>query len=161
MVKHGYITQEEADIANAVDVTSLLAGNKDDDSYQGYIDTVVAEVKDKTGLDPALVSMEIYTTMDASIQNGINKVLAGDGYSWKDDKVQAGITIALTLTKYYLDKIGAGVCRVHGGGFAGVIAAFLPKEYTEGFVAYLDRVMRPGNAYVIHVRPQGAVKVEF
>lgn len=93
MVKHGYITQEEADIANAVDVSSLLVGTNEDTNYQGYIDTVVAEVKKKTGFDPALVSMEIHTTMDASIQNGINKVLAGEGYTWKDDKVQAGITI--------------------------------------------------------------------
>lgn len=93
MVRHGYITQEEADIANAVDVSSLLVGTDTETDYQGFIDTVVAEVQDKTGFDPALVSMEIYTTMDASIQNGINKVLAGEGYTWKDDKVQAGVTI--------------------------------------------------------------------
>ena len=93
MVRHGYITQEEADIAGSVDINSLLVGNQDETKYQGYIDTVVEEVQEKTGLDPALVSMEIYTTMDASIQDGINKVLAGDGYTWKDDKVQAGITV--------------------------------------------------------------------
>ena len=34
-------------------------------------------VKKKTKMDPALVSMEIYTTMDADMQNGINKVLEG------------------------------------------------------------------------------------
>ena len=93
MVRHGYITQEEADIANAIDVNSLLVGNDDKNAYQGFIDTVVTEVKKKTGFDPALVSMEIYTTMDASIQDGINKVLAGDGYKWKDDVVQAGVSI--------------------------------------------------------------------
>lgn len=93
MVRHGYITQEEADIANAIDVTSLLASNNKDTSYQGFIDTVVEEVQDKTGFDPALTSMEVYTTMNPNIQDGINKVLAGDGYKWKDDKVQAGVTI--------------------------------------------------------------------
>ena len=93
MVRHGYITQEEADIAGSVDIPSLLAGIPEETKYQGYIDTVVEEVIDKTGFDPALVSMEIYTTMDPTIQDGINKVLAGDGYTWKDDKVQAGITI--------------------------------------------------------------------
>lgn len=93
MVRHGYITQEEADIANAIDVTSLLAGNNKDTSYQGFIDTVALEVEEKTGFDPALTSMEIYTTMIPSMQDGINKVLAGDGYKWKDDKVQAGVSI--------------------------------------------------------------------
>lgn len=107
MVKHGYITQEEADIANSIDVTSLLAGNQDDVKYQGYIDTVVSEVKKKTKLDPALVSMEIYTTMDASIQNGIDQVLAGEGYTWKDDKVQAGISIVDVKTGA-ITAIGTG-----------------------------------------------------
>ncbi len=94
MVRHGYITQEEADMANKIDITSLLVGTGDsDNSYQGFIDTVVSEVQKKTGNDPALVSMEIYTTMDVGIQDGINKILAGEGYTWQNDKVQAAITI--------------------------------------------------------------------
>lgn len=107
MVKHGYITQEEADLANSVDVSSLLVGITEENNYQGYIDTVVAEVKRKTKQDPALVSMEIYTTMDASIQNGINKILDGEGYTWKDDKVQAGISIVDVKTGA-ITAIGAG-----------------------------------------------------
>ena len=93
MVRHGYITKEEAEIANSIDVSSLLAEKTEETDYQGYIETVVAEVKNKTGNDPALVSMEIHTTMDANIQNGINQVLAGVGYDWTDDKVQAAITV--------------------------------------------------------------------
>lgn len=108
MVRHGYITQEEADIANSVDVSSLLVGNgSEGNSYQGFIDTVVAEVKEKTGFDPALVSMEIHTTMDAGIQDGINKVLAGDGYNWINDKVQAGISIVDVKTGA-ITAIGTG-----------------------------------------------------
>lgn len=107
MVRHGYITKEEADIANSIDVSSLLVGKKEDTNYQGYIDTVVAEVKKKTKQDPALVSMEIHTTMDANIQNGINKILAGDGYKWKDDKVQAGISIVDVKTGA-ITAIGTG-----------------------------------------------------
>lgn len=74
---------------------------------------------------------------------------------------EQSITVALALTKLYLDKIGHGVCRVHGGGFAGVIAAFLPKEYTEGFTQYIDKALGEGSAYVMHIRPQGAIKVEL
>ena len=107
MVRHGYLTQEEADIAGSVDVTSLLAGNKEEKGYQGFIDTVVEEVQKKTEMDPALVSMEIYTTMDASIQDGIDKVLAGDGYKWKDNNVQAGVSIVDVNTGAIV-AIGAG-----------------------------------------------------
>lgn len=93
MVKHGYITQEEADIANSIDINSLLVGQNDEVKYQGFIDYVVEEVEEKTGNDPNKVSMEIYTTLVPSIQDGINDVLNGKGYTWTDDYVQAGISI--------------------------------------------------------------------
>ena len=94
MVRHGYITKEEADMAGNIDINSMLVGkNTSENKYQGFIDTVVEEVKKKTGNDPAIASMQIYTTMDPSIQDGINKVLAGEGYKWINDKIQAGITI--------------------------------------------------------------------
>ena len=119
MVRHGYITQEEANIASSIDIPSLLVGTTESNNYQGYIDTVVAEVIKKTKQDPALVSMEIHTTMDPSIQNGINKILAGEGYNWKDDKVQAGITIVDVKTGA-ITAIGAGRNRTveRGWNFA-------------------------------------------
>lgn len=111
MVRHGYITQEEACVANAIDVSSLLVGLSDSNNYQGYIDTVVDEIIKKTDNDPYLVSMEIHTTLDTSIQDGINKVLAGEGYNWKNDKVQAGITI-VDVNSGAIAAIGAGRNRV-------------------------------------------------
>ena len=112
MVRHGYITQEEADIANDIDVKSLLVGTgSSDNQYQGFIDTVVEEVKKKTKSDPALASMEIHTTMDPTIQNGINKVMAGDGYNWINDVVQAGVTV-LDVKTGAITAIGTGRNRV-------------------------------------------------
>lgn len=107
MVKHGYITKEEAEIANNVDVSSLLVGKNEDTKYQGFIDTVVAEVIKKTKNDPAIVSMEIHTTMDPIMQDGIDSVLAGNGYKWQDDKVQAGVTI-LDVNTGAITAIGTG-----------------------------------------------------
>jgi penicillin-binding protein 1A len=107
MVRHGYITQEEADIANSIDVSSLLSGVSEENSYQGYVDTVVEEVEKKTGNSPYLVSMEIHTAMVPDIQDGINKVMNGNGYTWKDDKVQAGITI-VDVNSGAISAIGAG-----------------------------------------------------
>ena len=99
----------------------------------------------------------------------LRKVTESGDSSWKwlqncycnETPDEQSITVALALTKLYLDKIGHGVCRVHGGGFAGVIAAFLPKEYTEGFTQYIDKALGEGSAYVMHIRPQGAIKVEL
>ena len=112
MVRHGYITQEEADIANNVDVSSMLVGTgSSDNQYQGFIDAVVEEVKKKTKFDPALVSMEIHTTMDPNMQNGINKIMNGEGYTWINDKVQAGVTI-MDVNSGAITALGAGRNRV-------------------------------------------------
>ena len=111
MVRHGYITQKEADITNSIDVKTLLTGVTEKNNYQGFIDNVVTEVKKKTKNDPYLVSMEIHTTLNPEIQQGINDVFAGNGYTWKDDKVQAGATI-LDVKTGEIVAVGSGRNRV-------------------------------------------------
>ena len=114
MVRHGYITEEEKEMANAVSIESLLVGNDKESGYQGYIDTVLQEVIDKTGNDPAAISMKIYTALDRNIQDGINSVLSGESYSgWVDDKIQAGIAITNVNTGEIV-AIGAGRNREAG-----------------------------------------------
>ena len=93
MVRHGYITEEEEEIAKSIDITSLLVGQSDEQQYQGFIDYVVNEVEEKTGNDPNMVSMEIHTTMVPSIQDGLNTILSGEGYTWPDEYIQAGISV--------------------------------------------------------------------
>lgn len=107
MVRHGYITQEEADMANAVDISSMLVGAGDESDYQGYIDTVIDEVQDKTGFDPTTVPMKVYTAMDKDIQDGINKVLSGEAHTWEDDELQAGIAV-VNVNDGTIVAIGAG-----------------------------------------------------
>ena len=68
MVRHGYITKEEADLANKVDIKSMLVGVSDEaNGYQGFIDTVVSEIEEKTGDNPYSVAMKVYTTMDKMV----------------------------------------------------------------------------------------------
>lgn len=102
MVRHGYITKEEADIANAIPVKNLVkAGNGgigDDTAYQGFVDTVVSEVKENTGLNPYTTAMEIYTTMDRKSQDAVNDAMSGKTFAWENDVVQGGITVLDTKT---------------------------------------------------------------
>lgn len=93
MVRHGYITKDEANMAKKVTIESLLVGANGDTEYQGFIDVVVKEVEDLTGDNPYTVPMKIYTTMERSIQDGINSVLSNSEWYWKDDLVQAGIAV--------------------------------------------------------------------
>ena len=94
MVRHGYITKEEKDMANAISIESLLVGGNNDTEYQGFIDVVVNEVEELTGDNPYVVPMKIYTTMEKSIQDGIDSVLSNNEWYWKNDElVQAGIAV--------------------------------------------------------------------
>lgn len=113
MVRHGYITEEEKNMATDVSIKSMLAGGSGLGEYEGYLDTVIQEVKDKTGDDPSLVSMKIYTALDRSIQDGINKVLSGEDHTWADDSVQAGIAIT-NVNDGTIVAIGAGRNRTAG-----------------------------------------------
>ncbi|MGM9881888.1 MAG: transglycosylase domain-containing protein [Bacilli bacterium] len=113
MVRHGYITEDEKEMAESVSVESLLAGNGKESSYQGYIDTVIEEVEKETGDNPAKVSMKIYTALDRDIQDGINKVLSGEDHTWADDKVQAGIAVT-NVNDGTIVAIGSGRNRKSG-----------------------------------------------
>lgn len=78
MLRHGYITEEERDVAKAVPIENLFVNREAKVSqgleYQAYIDLVHDEVKDLTGLDFISTPMIIYTNMNESVQKGIDKV---------------------------------------------------------------------------------------
>ncbi len=96
MVRHGYITKEQAQDAKDIPVESLLSKKEDTElnKYQSYIDVVVNEVKRVTGNNPYDVPMLIYTTLDPEIQDTLNKLNAGElGYKWVNDRIQIGLAI--------------------------------------------------------------------
>lgn len=70
-----------------------------------------------------------------------------------------GVSLAIYLAKNLLG--GRGATRVHGGGFAGTIQAFVPDDRLDGFVAGMEKVFGKGSCYVLSVRPCGGVEVEL
>ncbi len=66
------------------------------------------------------------------------------------------VTLTLALTRLFLNRTGRGVCRVHGGGFAGVIACVLPKEETADYVSYIAQFVGKENVYPMNIRTFGA-----
>ena len=69
---------------------------------------------------------------------------------------EQSIPVALALTEIYIGRIGCGACRVNGGGFAGVIQAFIPEEKARDYAAYMDRALGEGSAHIMKIRPVGA-----
>lgn len=114
MELHGYITSEERKLAESIPVESLLVDSVSYGSeYQSFIDTVVDEIynftKDENGkgINPYVTPLEIYTTMDRSKQDAMNKIFNSEGYKWENDKVQAGSIV--------LDVNTGGIVAVANG----------------------------------------------
>lgn len=59
-----------------------------------------------------------------------------------------------------MKKKKRGVCRIHGGGFAGVVMCVVPKEDTEEFTEYLAPYVGRENIYNMGIRQAGAICVE-
>ncbi len=70
------------------------------------------------------------------------------------------ISLCLALTSQFIGKIGKGVCRVHGGGFAGVIMAIIPTENVSDYMKFMGQFVGEKNVYLMNIRKVGAVHIE-
>ena len=73
-------------------------------------------------------------------------------------KEKQEVAFALTIAEKLLN--GRGACRIHGGGFAGTIQAFVPNDLLEEFKNGIESVLGEGSCYVLSIRPQGGVEME-
>ena len=78
-------------------------------------------------------------------------------YSNNDINNQA-VTIALGLSELFLE--GHGVSRVHGGGFAGTIQAFVENNYVQEYKKKIEEAFGKHSCHVLKIRKYGAMKVE-
>lgn len=77
-------------------------------------------------------------------------------YSNHDIQNQS-IPLGLVLTENFLQD--TGVCRVHGGGFAGTIQAFIPDHLVEAYQSYIENFFGQGTCHILKIRKQGGIKV--
>ena len=72
-------------------------------------------------------------------------------------KQQQDVAVSLALCEHYLN--GQGAFRVHGGGFAGTVQAFVPFALLETFRTGIDGVLGEGACHVLSIRAQGGVEI--
>lgn len=77
-------------------------------------------------------------------------------YSNKYEQTQP-VPATLMLSEYYLKD--NGVCRVHGGGFAGTIQAFVKEETVAGYKAFIESILGKDTCHVLSIRRQGGIRV--
>ena len=73
------------------------------------------------------------------------------------DPRQQAIPVCLAVGRELLE--GTGAIRVHGGGFAGTIQAFVPNDKLVSFKSGMEALLGPGKCHILHIRPQGGIKI--
>ena len=110
MPRHGYITEEEKEIAENSPITSYIKKTQTSGTYseyQGYIDTVVEELENEYDLNPYTTPLKIYTAMNRSKQDFVNKVMNGEAWKWENENAQAGVVMTDSSSGEVL-AVGAG-----------------------------------------------------
>ena len=111
------------------------------------------------------VEAEVKALKEGRFTDFLMNITASGNSSWKwlqncftnSAYQEQGITVALALTELFIAEKQRGACRVHGGGFAGVIMAMLPNDLVDEYVAYIEKALGEGNAYRMSIRPYGAI----
>ena len=96
------------------------------------------------------VEAEVAALKEGRFEDFLSNITASGNSSWKwlqncyttSDVQEQGISIALALTELFIADKQRGACRIHGGGFAGVIMAMLPNELVDEYVAYIEKALR-------------------
>ena len=95
---------------------------------------------------------------DGRFEDFLSLVSESGDSSWRllqncsspSDPSEQGIPLALTLTRRFLRERGA--CRVHGGGFAGTIQAYVPKEQLGEYRELMEGIFGPGAVVPLRLR---------
>lgn len=70
---------------------------------------------------------------------------------------EQGIPLAVMISKKIL--AGKGAVRVHGGGFAGTVLAFVPSKMTKNYISEMDSVFGKNSGCRMKIRPVGGIEL--
>lgn len=125
----------QADNARVVDEVEALEAN----DFQKFLGLVI-----ESGYSSYMYNQNIY----AQTQENFDSKMA-----------EQGVSLGLALSELVLR--GKGGWRVHGGGFAGTIQAFVPNDLLDEYISTLEHVFGEGNCHKLFIRAKGAIKVEL
>ena len=117
--------------------------------------------------DNARVAEQVDDLEKGDFKAFLGKVIASGNSSFMynqnvypiNNVAEQGLSIALALSDMVLGSEGAW--RVHGGGFAGTVQAFVPQHLLNKYVDTLEHTFGKGKCHKLFIRPQGSIKVEF
>lgn len=175
---HADLTQDYADIPYEIQKIDAFFGKnalRDVNEQEFY--ARLPEIRQALNNDRALLraihvfeeNKRVRKAVDAlnhkDVQAFFNEILASGDSSYKylqnvfspSQPENQAVSLALVLSDLVLN--GRGAHRVHGGGFAGTIQAFVPNDLVDAYRNKMDSVFGENACHVLQIRPQGGVRV--
>jgi galactokinase len=120
--------------------------------FQGDNQRVVDQVT-------ALEKNDFKTFLGMVVDSGYSSYMYNQNIYPVANVKEQNVSLALALSELVLK--GEGAWRVHGGGFAGTIQAFVPQQLLNKYVKTLEHIYGKGSCHKLFIRHQGAGKVAF
>lgn len=76
-----------------------------------------------------------------------------------EDITNQPASVALAFAEEFINRIGKGVCRIHGGGFEGTVQVLLPSENVKDFNEFILKISKEFSVLNLSIRQFGAVEV--
>ena len=175
---HNDLTEDYAEIPQEMKKVAAFFGKEflrdvDEDAFYKNIEAIRRETGDRAVLramhffgDNDRVAAQVQALKEDRFDDFLQMIRESGDSSFKylqniytNRNVQdQAMSMALAVSEKVLAG-GHGVCRVHGGGFAGTIQAFVKNDHVETYRKALDDVFGEGACHVLKVRKYGGMKV--
>ena len=174
---HNDLTDDYAAVRGEMEKAAGVFGKSvlrdvEPETFYASLDKVRAAAGDRA----AIRAMHFFDE-NARVDAEVSALCAGDFESFKHLVIESGnssfmynqnvfttkaptdqpVSLALALSAHILE--GKGAWRVHGGGFAGTIQAFVPNDLLETYRAQMESVFGEGSCMVLQIRAEGGVQV--
>ena len=174
---HSDLTDEYAAVRSEMeDVASKFGKSVLREVDREEFEKNIAVVRDSAGDRAVLRAMHFYNE-NVRVEKQAEALKKGDFEAFKALVIESGfssymynqnvftckapsnqpVSLALSICQQVLS--GKGAWRVHGGGFAGTIQAFVPEELLGEFKSKICAVFGEKSCYVLNIRPEGGIQV--
>ncbi len=174
---HSDLTDDYAAIRSEMEAVAGVFGKNvlrevDEEEFKKNIPAVREKVGDRAVLramhffaDNARVLKEVDALKKGNFDEFKSYILESGDSSYKYNQnvfstkkpLEQPVSLALALSESILK--GKGAWRVHGGGFAGTIQAFVPNEILEDYKNAMESIFGEGSCYVLIIRPVGGIEI--
>ena len=176
---HADLTDEYAAIRQEMEAVAEFFGKKNlRETNEDEIFNNLKEIREKLGERPLLRAMHFYddnrrvaAEADAlakgdfeafkalTISSGCSSYMYNQNVFAASQPLSQPVSLALALSERILKDKG-GAWRVHGGGFAGTIQAFVPENTLDEYKTRMEALFGENSCYVLAIRPFGGTMVK-